>query len=384
MSEQNVQNTQKKKAALSYGMGIAQIIAGAPILLFSTVAILLGIFLVRNAHIVPYTIIELIAIPIAIGGSVLLYNGVRTCGLVSSYQKITSAMKYKNFVSVPELIATTRATLAALTGNIYTLIDLGYFPGAYIDLERKEFVLSGNVRPSAELKDGDTVYTIKKKVAPSAFISIPFVIVTYIVVKPIRSWIDIVIMVILALAALVYFSLKAAGTRYIEEKRYKAQKAPEPVAIKTGNNDLDTLLTTAMEYVSQLNELSLTIANEKVSKPIGELLNVSRQIFAFIEKQPEKIRQIRQFMNYYLPTAIKLLTSYRELSQQPLKGDNIREAMEKIESSMDGIVKVFHNELDSLYSDKAVDITVDVDVMLSMMRQQGISDDFTNKGNTVN
>lgn len=374
MSEQNVQN---KKAALSYGMGVAQIVAGAPILLFSSIAVLVGIFLLRQSGPV-YFIIELISIPIAFGGGALFSNGVRTCGLVNSYQKITSAMQYKNFIGIPELIAATGMTLVSLTTNIYVLIDMGYFPNAYVDLERKELVLSGGKRPSAELKDGDTVYLIKEKLAPSTFIAIPFVWMIYIVIRPMQSWIDFLIAGILSIIALGYFAYKSGRVRYLEEKRYKAPKTPAPVPIKTGNSDLDTLLTTAMDYVSQLNELSLNITNEKMSGPIGELLNVSRQIFAYVEKQPDKIRQIRQFMNYYLPTTIKLLTSYRELSQQPLKGDNIREAMGKIESSMDGIVKIFHNELDSLYSDKAVDITVDVDVMLAMMRQQGVSDDFPN------
>lgn len=376
MSEQIVQ---KKKAALSYGVGVAQIIAGAPILLFSAVAILIGIFLLRQ-YTVPYIIMELIAIPIAIGGSLLLYNGVRTCSLVSVYQKIATVTKYKSFIGVPELTAATGLAQEALSSSIYTLIDYGYFPGAYIDLERKEFVLMGNVRPSAELRDGDTIYTVKKKIAPSAFLSVPFAIVVYIVARPVQSWFDVIAMAVLALCVLVYFSLKSARISYIEEKPYKAPKAPEPVPIQTGNGELDTLLTGALEYVSQMNELSLNITNEKVSKPTAELLDVSRQILAFVEKQPEKIRQIRQFMNYYLPTAVKLLASYRELSQQPHKGENIREAMEKIEGSMDGIVKTFHSELDSLYSDKAVDITVEVDVMLAMMRQQqSMADDFLNK-----
>lgn len=373
----------KKKAALSYGMGIAQIVAGAPILFFSVIAVLLGIFLLRQIK-APYFVIEMIAIPIAAGGSVLLYNGVRTCGLVKSYQKVTNAMQYKSFIGVPELIAETGMALASLTKDIYTLIDIGYFPGAYIDLERKEFVLGGGKRPSAELKDGDTVYVLHEGKVASPIIAVPFVWVIYIVIRPIWTWIDFIIVGALTAVVFAYFYSKASRTRYVSEKRYKAPKSPDPVPINTGNGEMDTLLNTAIEYVSQLNELSLTITNEKMSAPISELLNVSRQIFAFVEKQPEKIRQIRQFMNYYLPTSIKLLTSYRELSQQPLKGDNIREAMSKIEGSMDGIVKIFHSELDNLYSDKAVDITVDVDVMLAMMRQQGISGDFSNKGNSDN
>ena len=81
-------------------------------------------------------------------------------------------------------------------------------------------------------------------------------------------------------------------------------------------------------------------------------------------------------MNYYLPTTIQLLQSYRELSRDPAKNENVMATMNKIENSMDEIVSTFQRELDNLYRDKTEDININIDVMLSMMRGQGISHSF--------
>ena len=37
------------------------------------------------------------------------------------------------------------------------------------------------------------------------------------------------------------------------------------------------------------------------------------KIFDILEKEPSRAGEVRRFMNYYLPTADKLLTQYREL-----------------------------------------------------------------------
>ena len=44
----------------------------------------------------------------------------------------------------------------------------------------------------------------------------------------------------------------------------------------------------------------------------------------FLEKY--KNRQMRKFMDYYLPTALKLLKTYAELDAQGVEGENIRES----------------------------------------------------------
>ena len=55
------------------------------------------------------------------------------------------------------------------------------------------------------------------------------------------------------------------------------------------------------------------------------------KIFRIVEDTPEKAPQIRRFMNYYLPTTLKLLHSYQTLERQGIDGENITAAKQDIE-----------------------------------------------------
>ena len=88
---------------------------------------------------------------------------------------------------------------------------------------------------------------------------------------------------------------------------------------------------------------------------------------------PAKLPQIRKFMSYYLPTTIKLLTAYDQMSRQGVSGENITGTMEKVEGMMDTIVLAFEKQLDGLFGDQAMDISTDITVLDNMMAREGLT-----------
>ena len=55
------------------------------------------------------------------------------------------------------------------------------------------------------------------------------------------------------------------------------------------------------------------IPDPVMSAKISRLEEVSGRIFALAQKDPDKKAQLQKFMNYYLPTALKLLNTYAHL-----------------------------------------------------------------------
>ena len=83
-------------------------------------------------------------------------------------------------------------------------------------------------------------------------------------------------------------------------------------------------------------------------------------------------------MNYYLPTTSKLLDAYRELDKQPVAGDNISSTKAEIEQAVDTLNVAFEKLLDSLFADRAWDISSDISVLNTMLAQEGLKEnDFT-------
>ena len=111
-----------------------------------------------------------------------------------------------------------------------------------------------------------------------------------------------------------------------------------------------------------------------LSAQLRQLEQLTGDIFASLQRHPETLPQLQTFLDYYLPTTLKLLRSYDELQQQSVQGENIRGAMDSIEGMLDTVLQGFRKQLDSLYASQS-DITADVAVLQRMMASQGLSQD---------
>ena len=84
---------------------------------------------------------------------------------------------------------------------------------------------------------------------------------------------------------------------------------------------------------------------------------------------------MRKFLDYYLPTSLKLLKTYAELEAQGVEGENITESKRRIEQTMDTLVHAFETQLDKLFQEDALDVSADIDVMENMLRADGLTGD---------
>ena len=94
-----------------------------------------------------------------------------------------------------------------------------------------------------------------------------------------------------------------------------------------------------------------------------------------MEANPEKLGDIRHFMNYYLPTTLKVLRAYDVLEEQEVEGENITSTMNRVEGMMSTIIRAFEKQLDNLFSSEALDISTDTVVMEQMLAREGITED---------
>ena len=137
-------------------------------------------------------------------------------------------------------------------------------------------------------------------------------------------------------------------------------------------------MTEYQKILQQIRQADVDIADEAMSAKIRIMEELTAAIFAEVQAHPEKKPQIQRFMNYYLPTTLKLLDSYARIEQQGVSGDNMAKAKTDIERIADTLVEGYRKQLDTLYQAEAVDIAGDVSVIENMMRRDGLTgqDDF--------
>ena len=143
----------------------------------------------------------------------------------------------------------------------------------------------------------------------------------------------------------------------------------------TGNPELDKMISDGQKAIAEMKRLDNNIADPTISAQIVRLQQLSEKIFAQVKQNPEKLPQIRKFMNYYLPTTLKILNAYDRMGEQGVSGENITSTMHKVESMMDTIVKAFEKQLDNLFGAEAMDISTDMVVLENMMAREGLTED---------
>ena len=138
-----------------------------------------------------------------------------------------------------------------------------------------------------------------------------------------------------------------------------------------GNPELDKMLRDGRLAIAEMKRLDENIADPGISADIVRLEQVSAKIFEEVGRSPEKLPQIRRFMDYYLPTTLKLLNAYDRMSGTGVSGENIDATLARVEGMMRTIVSAFEKQLDSLYGTEALDISTDITVLETMMAREG-------------
>lgn len=153
-----------------------------------------------------------------------------------------------------------------------------------------------------------------------------------------------------------------------EETQEEAPQEPPT----TGDPKIDALVLEKDRALQEMRRLNDAIEDEAISQRIDQLEAATGKIIDQVVAHPEKLPQIRKFMNYYLPTTLKILNAYDRMGAAGVSGENIDGTMQKIETMMDTIVMAFHKQLDALFRDEAMDIASDITVMENLLAQEGL------------
>ena len=120
-----------------------------------------------------------------------------------------------------------------------------------------------------------------------------------------------------------------------------------------------------------MRRLNDSILDPKISAQIDRLEDTTGKIIDTVAASPSKLPQIRKFMNYYLPTTLKLLNAYDRMDSTGASGANIDGTKGKIEDMLETICAAFTRQLDDLYGQEAMDVSAEIRVMEQMLAQEG-------------
>jgi len=178
--------------------------------------------------------------------------------------------------------------------------------------------------------------------------------------------------------------LRVEKQRMLYEKERRAEKEkqnrhPAPVSDKavglfsSDHPELDAMITEGKGYIRRLRELNDNIPGEVISRKLYRLEKLLEEIFDTLKTHPEQMPQMQKFMNYYLPTTIKLVGAYEEFDSMSMQGEDIEEARAEIEKTLDTINGAFRELLNKFFRETAYDVTADAQVLQTMLAKEGLT-----------
>ncbi len=121
----------------------------------------------------------------------------------------------------------------------------------------------------------------------------------------------------------------------------------------------------------ELARLYAAIPDLAVKRKVQQIIEISDKIVEDAVEDPADVPQIKKFLDYYLPTTIKLLNSYERMGAQGIQGQNITGTMKNINEMLDTAIDAYKKLLDSLFANQALDVDTDIQVMNTLLKREG-------------
>ena len=155
--------------------------------------------------------------------------------------------------------------------------------------------------------------------------------------------------------------------------RQAAESRDQAVACQAQAMLFGRAMEEGSRYIEAIRRANDAIPGEEISEKLYRLEALIKKIFEVLKQKPEQLPKLRKFMQYYMPTTLKLVQTYQELDAQPTEGENIRQSKAEIEKTLDTINLAYEKLLDSFFEDAAMDIRSDITVLETMLAQEGLT-----------
>lgn len=155
---------------------------------------------------------------------------------------------------------------------------------------------------------------------------------------------------------------------YVEETPRPIEKEEEREAIE---DDRAKALT---DYGDKLSEYKSATTSAKLKARIERLEKLLASIDHAVEGDPRRVEELNKFTDYYAPTTMKLIHRYIQFESSSVITDSIRSTMSDILHSLDTVTAAYEKLLDTLYKDDLLELKAEMNVMQTVMKQDGLFD----------
>ena len=147
----------------------------------------------------------------------------------------------------------------------------------------------------------------------------------------------------------------------------------------TKNTNLYEILKNAKAQTAQIDNISKQLEDRELVTNVQDICNTSNKIIDTLSKNPGKLAQVNNFINYYLPVTIKILQRYDEIENQRLNSEESQKFMKSVRDMIVKIKEAFREQLNNMYQAEIIDTDAELKVFEEMLKSDGFLGDINIK-----
>ena len=281
--------------------------------------------------------------------------GARKSARLKRAQRYIQVMQGKTYININDLALLTHESPAYVRRDVKKMIQKGIFPEGHLDMGEQCLII-GDVAYREYLRLEKSRIALKaeeeqKRIAVQNSSKVNEQ----------------------ELAKEAEKTIRAAKEEDEYRSRDGGHKSARNEVSQSENPELDAMIQEGRDYIKQLRDLNDAIEGEVISGKLFYLENILKEIFEQLKEHPEQMPQMHKFMEYYLPTTLKLVTAYEEFDRVSVPGQDILSAKCEIEKTLDTINAAFGELLNKLFRNRAFDVTTDAQVLQTMLEREGLT-----------
>ncbi len=159
-----------------------------------------------------------------------------------------------------------------------------------------------------------------------------------------------------------------------EASAKKAHAHQEPTEPLSESADVAAVIREGREAMRSIRRANDLIHDPELSAKIDSIEASCGQILSILEQRPQLLPQLRTFLRYYLPAALRLLDARAKL-ENTASTPKAREVRQRISDALGVIDKAFLKQVEALDEYRFIDLESEMDVLRDMLRADGLLDE---------
>ena len=173
-----------------------------------------------------------------------------------------------------------------------------------------------------------------------------------------------------------YSENKARYEREEAEKREETERQVEEQLRESGLTSAGIqIVMEGRRHLVDIEHLNAEIPGPEITEKLQKMAGLVRELLASVTKNPNKAGDLRKVMNYYLPTAKKLLGTYIEIDKSGKDTEEGRKTQKDISATLDKLNTSFDNLLKQMETHEKWNVNAEIRVLNSMLEMEGFQDD---------